>query len=97
MDDATRFEFSRILGQQEVWNQALQGQIEAIRCALFAALQFVQANEEFRAHMESNLASRLKAMTQGNDPPAVKAGYESAMRELLSGVALSQDTDPTAH
>jgi hypothetical protein len=78
------------------WQDYTQGQVDALRVALFACFQVAQGNAELRTRVESELATRVLLMKKHPDPPQTIAGFESAMRDLVAGFQLGNSTD-TAH
>jgi hypothetical protein len=67
------------------WQDYTQGQVEALRVALFEIFQHAQANAELRSRAESHLENRLRLMEEGQEPQGKIAGYKSALKDLLAG------------
>lgn len=72
-----------------------QGQVEALRVALYSAFRAVQSNAELRVQVETNLEARLQLMKKHKDPRGTIAGYESALRDLLLGFHADNPADKT--
>lgn len=95
MDEEMRAELTKHVQAVRDWQDFLQGELEAIRVALFELLRSSQGNTELRARMEQHLETRLRLMREATppDPQGTIAGFESTLRDLVAGFHVGNPTD----
>ena len=80
-------ELISILNRFRSGQEFLHGQVLGLRTALFSAFQHLQSEEALRARVESDLEARLRLMKapESKEDPNTIAGYESTLKELITG------------
>ncbi len=67
------------------WQEFTQGQVDALRIALFEVFQHLQSDAALRSRVESHLENRLRIMCEKKESPAAIDGFQSALRDLVAG------------
>lgn len=95
MSDLSNEAKSEVISELMQWQDFVQGQITALRIALYSAFRAAQSNAELRALVESTLEAHLQLMKEHPESQASIAGYESALRDLVLGFHAGNTADST--